>query len=142
MLRMDQSHNLQNRRSRRSPVLLTATLEKSGQAVEVRLRNFSSDGALVEADVIPPVGSFVLFRRKSTVVGGTIAWVNGRLGGMRFERSLEPEEMLRHVPKPKASDLPAESFKRPSLVNHKLTASERQWIQRWVEDPSSNKLGE
>ena len=139
---MDESHSLQNRKSRRSPVLLTATLESGGRSYPVRLRNFSAEGALVDADVIPEPDSFVLFRRKSTLIGGHVAWVNGRLGGVKFERSLDREELLRHIPEPKSTRVAVDAHKRPSLVNHKLTKSELEWIKHWVDASPINRPGE
>ena len=139
---MDEDQNLHNRKSRRSPVLLTATLEASGKPYDVRLRNFSSEGALVEADDLPATGTYILFRRKDTLVGGTIAWVNGRLGGIQFERALDRDEMLRHIPAPKTTGVVNELYKRPSLVNHKLSSPEREWIKRWIAQSATNQLGE
>lgn len=136
---MDESNAPQNRKSRRSPVLMSATLESGGRSYKVRLRNFSAGGALIDADHLPEQGSFVLFRRESTMVGGHIAWVNGRLGGVQFERVLADEEMLRHIPEPKAAAVRADLYKRPSLVNHRLTKSEKEWIQRWVDEPPNSR---
>jgi hypothetical protein len=53
---MDESSQVQNRRQRRSNVLLTATLELPGRSLDVRLRNLSAEGALVEADGLPQQG--------------------------------------------------------------------------------------
>jgi hypothetical protein len=46
---MDGSTPCQNRRSRRSQVLLTAELEHGGACLSVKLRNLSSEGALGES---------------------------------------------------------------------------------------------
>ena len=43
---MDQSSLAQNRRSRRSPVLLTATIDVGGMPLAGKLRNLSEEGAL------------------------------------------------------------------------------------------------
>ena len=51
---MDESSVNHNRRSRRSPVLLAATIELGATAHDVKLRNLSSDGALIEgAESLP-----------------------------------------------------------------------------------------
>ena len=44
---MDQSSNTQNRKVRRSNVLMAASLELSGTSLPVKLRNLSAEGALV-----------------------------------------------------------------------------------------------
>ena len=40
---MDESSQVQNRRERRSNVLLTAVIELSGRTLDVKLRNLSAD---------------------------------------------------------------------------------------------------
>ena len=50
---MDQSGTSQNRRSRRSNLLMTARLEVSGRAIDVKLRNLSTEGALIEGAEVP-----------------------------------------------------------------------------------------
>ena len=60
---MDQSSNTQNRKSRRSNVLMAASLELSGTSLPVKLRNLSADGALVEGDKLPVEGAQILFRK-------------------------------------------------------------------------------
>ena len=60
---MDESSVTQNRRSRRSPVLLAATVEIDGAPVAVKLRNLSEQGALIEADRMPSEGAETYFER-------------------------------------------------------------------------------
>src|SRR5207248_9015771 len=47
---MDQSGNMQNRNSRRAPVLLAASIDVRGAPAAVKLRNLSKQGALIEGD--------------------------------------------------------------------------------------------
>ena len=70
---MDESSHPLNRRTRRSQVLMTATLELSGAAVQVKLRNLSEEGALIEGKGLPVEGSEVLFKRLELSVPGRIA---------------------------------------------------------------------
>ena len=74
---MDQSSNPQNRKSRRSNVLMSASLELSGTSLPVKLRNLSADGALVEGDKLPVEGASILFRKGDLSVPGRVAWVKG-----------------------------------------------------------------
>ena len=53
---MDESNISQNRRSRRSPVFLAASLEVAGVAQTVKLRNLSEEGALMEGERLPLEG--------------------------------------------------------------------------------------
>ncbi len=85
---MDESGITQNRRSRRSNLLMQATLETAGRALCVTLRNLSSDGARVEGDQLPIEGTDLLFRKGELAVAGRIIWSRGRQAGIQFERKL------------------------------------------------------
>jgi hypothetical protein len=112
---MDESSPTQNRKSRRSNVLMAASLELSGTSLPVKLRNLSADGALVEADKLPVEGASVLFRKGELSMPGHVAWVQGRQAGISFAQKLNPDQLLRHVPAPRARVTP--SFRRPGLKN-------------------------
>lgn len=129
-----------NRRSRRSNVLLTATVEVGGRAIPVKLRNLSEEGALIEGDELPIEGSETLFARKELNVPSRVAWVQGRYAGIAFASKLEAHEVLRHIPQPVRSH-PIE-YRRPGLACRELTPHERKMIERWMTAPSQNKVGE
>jgi len=127
---MDESSGPQNRRSRRSNVLLAATVETSRGKMPVRLRNLSSDGALIQADQLPGKGEDILFRRNDIAVPGRVAWVHDGHAGLSFDQQLDPEVVLRNVPasKPKVQL----KFRRPGLTTTDLTAEEKLYIRRWL----------
>lgn len=127
---MDQSGVTQNRRSSRSPVLLSAKVELRGAEVPVILRNLSSEGALIEGAQLPPEGASTRFHRNDLTVEGRIVWVEGRYAGMAFDRQLEREELLRHVPKPRQRIEP--HFRRPGLACTPLSEADRKLIQMWA----------
>ena len=110
---MDQSNMPQNRKNRRSNVLMSASLELSGTSLPVKLRNLSAEGALVEGDKLPVEGASLLFRKGDLSMPGSVAWVNGRQAGINFAQKLNPEQLLRHVPTPKPRV--AASFRRPGF---------------------------
>jgi hypothetical protein len=110
---MDESSPSQNRKSRRSNVLMSASLELSGTSLPVKLRNLSADGALVQGDKLPVEGAAVQFRKGDLSVAGIVAWVKGRQAGVSFAQKLNPEQLLRHVPVPRPRVTP--SFRRPGL---------------------------
>ena len=124
---MDQSGASQNRKTRRSNVLMSASLELSGTSLSVKLRNLSAQGALVEADKLPVEGASVLFRKGDLSVAGTVAWANGRQAGIAFARELNPEQLLRHVPSPRPRVNP--TFRRPGLK--KFTDSDQGFGDAW-----------
>jgi hypothetical protein len=137
---MDESSNIQNRRSRRSNVLLAASIERSGQVTQVKLRNLSAEGALIECDDLPVEGSQVLFRRNDLAVPSRIAWVHGRHAGIAFAVPLESQEVLRNIPKPRARVAP--DYRRPGLACRELSPEERLLVERWAVSAPHGKLGE
>ena len=124
---MDESSPTQNRKTRRSNVLMTASLELSGTSLAVKLRNLSAEGALVEGDKLPIEGASVLFRKGDLSMPGTIAWVKGRQAGVYFAQKLNPEQLLRHVPTPRPRVTP--NFRRPGLT--RSTDSESGYGDVW-----------
>jgi hypothetical protein len=126
---MDESSNSQNRKNRRSNVLMSASLELSGTSLAVKLRNLSAEGALVEGDKLPVEGASVLFRKGDLSMPGRVAWVNDRQAGVNFAQKLNPDQLLRHVPTPRPRVTP--EFKRTGLRGT-LTADERRYGETWV----------
>jgi PilZ domain len=140
---MDESSMMKNRRSRRAPVLLAATLEAGGQDVAVKLRNLSEQGALVEGDGLPLEGTSTFFQRKELRVPSRIVWVHGRYAGVAFDRPLNPEEVLRNVPAPKVqAPKPQADFKRPGLACRPLSDYERRMLERRMTDSRFGSLGD
>lgn len=137
---MEESANAQNRRSRRSKVLLAASLEYSGRERTVKLRNLSADGALVEAEGLPVEGSNVTFRRNELNATGRVVWVDNRLAGIAFDTKLAPEQVMRHIPAPRAKIQPR--YWRPGLTQHDLTPEQRRLAESWVWSPAGNRPGE
>lgn len=124
---MDQSSTPQNRKNRRSNVLMSASLELSGTSLPVKLRNLSAEGALVEGDKLPVEGAAVLFRKGDLSMPGAVAWVKGKQAGISFAQMLNPEQLLRHVPAPRPRVAPA--FRRPGLKT--LQDSEKGFGDTW-----------
>lgn len=127
---MDQSSAAQNRRSGRSPVLLSAKIHVDGVPLPVILRNLSADGALIEGADLPAEGATTQFTRNDLSVDGRIVWVEGRYAGVAFDRRLEREEMLRQVPPPRQRI--ESKFRRPGLASRPLSEADRQMIQMWA----------
>ena len=128
---MDESSISQNRRSRRSNVLMAASLETAMGTTKVTLRNLSADGALVEGERIPSPGEKLVFRKNDLAVSGRIAWVSERRAGIAFDAKLQPETVLRHIPAPRHRA--EKSFKRPRLSSP-LSPEERRWCETFIWD--------
>jgi hypothetical protein len=137
---MDESSFSQNRRSRRSPVMLAASVEVDEVPVPVMLRNLSEEGALIEGDSLPGEDSSTYFCRNDLRIRSRIAWVAGRFAGVAFARPLKRDEVLRNVPAPKQRIHP--DFRRPGLACRPLTTEERQLLERWMVSSPVGKLGD
>ena len=127
---MDESSSSQNRRSRRSNVLMSATVEFDGTLVNTKLRNLSKEGALVEGDGLPAIGQSVKFRKGDLHLSGNVAWRAGDRAGIAFDQPLEPESVLRHVPQPRQRM--ASDHRRPRLRGQELTPGARKIAEDWI----------
>ena len=127
---MDQSNSPQNRKARRSHVLMSASLELSGTSLPVKLRNLSADGALVEADTLPVEGASILFRKGDLTVQGHDAWAKTRHAGISFARKLDPDQVLRHLPAPRPRV--TSNYRRPGLKSTSLTDEELRFGENWL----------
>jgi hypothetical protein len=128
---MDESSMIKNRRSRRSPVLLAASIELAGQAVPVKLRNLSEQGALIEGDTLPLEGSTTVFQRNDLRLKSRVVWVQDRYAGVAFDEPLKTEQVLRNVPAPKRQASP-QVFRRPGLACRPLSDYERRMLETWM----------
>lgn len=127
---MDDSSISQNRRSRRSNVLMSASIELSGMSLPVKLRNLSNEGALIEGENLPVEGSEVIFRKAELTLKGRIAWVEGKRAGVAFAELLSPDAVMRHIPLPRPRV--KLDFRRPPLVSRPLNDSERKIGEQWI----------
>ena len=130
----------QNRKTRRSQVLLSATLEHGGAKQSVKLRNLSSEGALVESDKLPIEGTTVVFCRNDLCARGRVVWVNDIYAGIAFEAKLDPAEVLRHIPAPRPKVQPR-SY-RPGFTPRNMTSEQQRLAESWVWSPAMSRPGE
>jgi hypothetical protein len=131
---------IKNRRSRRSPVLLAASLEVAGEMVPVKLRNLSEEGALIEGEHLPVEGAPAIFCRNDLRLASRIVWVHGRYAGVAFDAPLNTDEVLRNVPKPRSK--PQQEFRRPGLACRPITSFERRMLESWMTDSRRDHIGD
>jgi hypothetical protein len=137
---MEQSSSSQNRRSRRAPVFLAASVEVGGVPETVKLRNLSEEGALIEGERLPLEGTTTFFHRNELRLKSRVVWVQGRFAGVAFARPLKAEEVLRNVPRPR-QQIQAD-FRRPGLACRPLTAEERRMVEKWMVASPHGSVGE
>lgn len=121
----------QNRKGQRSNVLMHAQIEIGGKSRDVKLRNLSTEGALVEGENLPVEGSTVMFRKGDIKAPATIAWVSHHRAGVRFDHPLAKEMLLRHVPRPRAKS-PPKFEGRPPIRSTELSPADRLASENWV----------
>lgn len=137
---MYEAGNCQNRRQRRSNVLMAAALELSGASIPVKLRNLSADGALVEGERLPVEGAEVIFRRNELAMPARVVWVREERAGISFRDELPPETVLRHVPTPRPRVMP--EFRRPGFNQRPLSVGERRLASEWNCAPNHDLPGD
>ncbi|WP_265570459.1 PilZ domain-containing protein [Sphingomicrobium nitratireducens] len=127
---MDESSSSQNRRARRSHVLMTASIDVAGEERDVKLRNLSPHGAMIEGEPLPGEGDKLLFIKQDIRVSGKVAWREGNRAGIAFDLLLPIDIVMRHVPQKRAKMQP--KFARPGLSAQKLTPEEKRFAENYV----------
>lgn len=133
-LKMDESNTPSQRRSSRANVLLAASIDVGGASIGVKLRNLSEQGALIQGERLPVEGSEVRFHRNDLAIPGRIAWVDGQYAGVAFAVPLQPQDVLRNIPQPKARV--QSDYKRPALNPRALTVQEQRLLESWIGPPT------
>lgn len=118
------------RRAKRSRVLLSARLRTDAGELDVRLRDLSRKGALVECQGALSVGDEIIFTRGETVVPARVAWIGGNRLGIEFLEMIDESEVLVHISKPPAK--PQERFRRPRITGEDFTDEERKLAKIWA----------
>ncbi|MDB5699612.1 MAG: PilZ protein [Alphaproteobacteria bacterium] len=98
----DEDDGAHKRRSKRSLVLIAAKVRLPSGLMDVRLRNLSQNGALLEAETMPPVNCELVFERGETIVPARVAWAARGRFGIEFLTPIEESEVLVHVGRPRA----------------------------------------
>src|SRR5687768_15062412 len=83
-----------SRSTKRARVLLAAKLQTPQGEVDVRLRDLSQKGALVECSPVPPVGSEVVFTRGPITVPARVAWSGAGRAGLEFHHIIDENVVL------------------------------------------------
>lgn len=132
------------RREKRARVLLTAKIRTAFGEEDVRLRDLSRKGALIECANPPPRDSELLFSRGSTVVQARVAWTAGTRCGLEFVAMIDEAEVLAHVGRPGAPKAtapvfrppppplpPDRRFRRPRIAGESMSEHERKLAEVW-----------
>jgi len=119
-----------NRTAKRARVLLAGRLETPKGEFEVRLRDISRKGALVECAKSPVAGTEVTFVRGDTRVPSRVAWAGKDRLGLEFDEMIDEQEVLVQL---KRRDPPLKHDVllpgRPPING--MTAKERKLAEAW-----------
>jgi hypothetical protein len=117
--------DLGNRAERRHPLIWTGEIHSATGSNPVRLRNISSGGALVDADIYYPVGSEVLLDLgQAGQFFATVSWVHGEQAGLKFKDPFDLACLAKSRP-----EVTPPRWVRPSFLDNVGEAS--PWDELW-----------
>ena len=117
------------RQAKRNRVLLAARVSCGSMECEVRLRDLSRKGALVEGDSVPPPGAEVLFSRGSISVPARVAWSVANRAGLEFAYMIDEGDVLVQLRRT-SYDQKTPRFRRPGL-GEGMTDKDRRIAELW-----------
>jgi hypothetical protein len=117
------------RQAKRNRVLLAARLSCGSIELEVRLRDLSRKGALIEGDTVPPKNAEVLFSRGSISVPARVAWSTAKRAGLKFAYMIDESDVLVQLRRTPV-DQNTPRFRRPGL-GEEMSATDRRVAKLW-----------
>jgi hypothetical protein len=117
------------RRAKRNRVLLAAKLQVGEIEIDVRLRDLSQKGALIESASVPPAGTEVIFHRGSITVPARIAWTGANRIGLEFAYQIDESDVLVQLRRT-TTDQNQPRFRRPGL-GESMSEQEKKLARLW-----------
>jgi hypothetical protein len=117
------------RQAKRNRVLLAARVSCGSMDLDVRLRDLSQKGALIEGEAVPPAGAEVLFSRGSMSVPARVAWSAANRAGLEFAYMIDEGDVLVQLRRT-TIDQKQTRFRRPGL-GEEMSARDRRVAQLW-----------
>lgn len=115
----------EQRSGRRHPLIWSGTLHHDFESHQVRLRNISSTGAMIDCPIALPVGAEPLLEVGNIEIPAKVTWAVGDAAGLRFSSEFDLSQLAQSRP-----DVAPPQWQRPSyLSGHKVAAPppEQQW---------------
>ncbi|WP_284126032.1 PilZ domain-containing protein [Parerythrobacter aestuarii] len=97
------------RREERVELFVMASLHAEASSGPVRLRNISSEGALIESETLPRIGDQVELRRGALTVRGKVIWSDQQRAGLLFDGKTDISQWMPGAEAQKAVD---DTFRR------------------------------
>lgn len=133
---MTEGTGAEERRSKRTKVMLAATIEHKSHEIPVRIVDMSKHGALVSGTQLPPVDSEITLRCGSQSVAGWVAWISDERAGVNFGVTL-PKPFAPSVPNTThllIEDGRKSDFRRPGFRGTQMSPQERLFVERLMTD--------
>jgi hypothetical protein len=118
------------RSAKRNRVLLAAKVSIGQSEIDVRLRDLSRKGALVECQSPPPAGVEVVFSRGSISVPARVAWSAEGRAGLEFAYMIDEGEVFVQL-KRTTTDQNQPRFRRPRLFGEDMSDQEKKLARLW-----------
>ena len=93
--------HLGKRRARRANVYYAAQIAALGEVRDVKLRDVSPLGAMIETDLALTAGDEVEFLRADLHLWSRVAWGEGKRSGLEFVEPVRDEEAIRALAQPR-----------------------------------------
>ena len=114
------------RRARRHPLIWSGVLHHDYQSTQVRLRNVSSSGALIECEDAVRVGAEPLLDLgEAGTIFATVTWRVGDQAGLRFQQPFDVTQLARAKPQ-----VALKKWKAPDYLKSG-PAAETPWAEEW-----------
>lgn len=81
-------------RAPRKNLFLAGAIESGQLRAQVRIRNMSENGAMLEGAALPAAGSSLILKRGELEIGGTVAWSNAGRCGVRLDGMVYLDEWV------------------------------------------------
>ena len=116
----------EQRTDRRHPLIWSGKIHHNFDSTEIRVRNISETGAMIECSAPPPVGSEPLLELGDRVQAfATVAWVVGDTAGLRFSKPFDLAQLANSRP-----EVAPKRWDRPEYL-HPGAASDSPWDEQW-----------
>lgn len=114
------------RSDRRHPLIWSGVLHYNFDSADVRLRNISGTGALIECETPPPVGAEPLLDLGAAgSVFGIVTWVVGDQAGLRFQAPFDVSKLALARP-----EIAPVRWERPAYLKPGAAAGS-PWAEQW-----------
>ena len=81
-------------RAERKQIFVAASIEVGASKNQVRIRNISETGALIEASVLPAIGAELTLARLDLEIGAVVVWSQSGRCGIKFDGSVNVDDWI------------------------------------------------